>query len=136
MRIILDTNLWISYLLTNRLLGLDQLIKSQTILLLFSEESLEEFIEVAQRPKFSKYFSSEDLSELLELFDLYGEIIIIKSDLRLCRDTNDDFLLNLAKDGNADFLITGDKDLLVLDKMESTQIITYDQFLKELKFTG
>ncbi len=46
----------------------------------------------------------------------------------VCRDTKDNFLLALAKDGNADFLITGDKDLLVLEKYENTQILTYREF--------
>ena len=34
----------------------------------------------------------------------------------ISRDPDDDYLLALAKVGKADILITGDKDLLVLEK--------------------
>jgi len=47
MKLILDTNLWISYLISNRFIKLDELMKEDRITFLFSRESLEEFIEVA-----------------------------------------------------------------------------------------
>ena len=50
--------------------------------------------------------------------------------MKLARDANDDFLLSLAKDGKATFLITGDKDLLVLKKINQTKIVSISDFLK------
>ena len=38
----------------------------------------------------------------------------------------------MAKDTNADFLITGDTDLLILQKFESAKIVTLNQFLEYL----
>lgn len=55
------------------------------------------------------------------------------STLNFCRDEKDNFLLNLAVDGNADYLITGDKDLLVLEKIEKTKILTYSEFVTEIE---
>ena len=110
-RLILDTNLWISYLISSRLLAIDRLLEEKKIVLLFSPESLQEFIEVVRRPKFEKFFSEEDVKELLILFDHFGELVKVESEVEVCRDPNDNFLLSLAKDGQADFLITGDKDL-------------------------
>ena len=52
------------------------------------------------------------------------------SDIKICRDEKDNFLLSLAVDGNADFLITGDQDLLELKEIEKTQIVTLNQYLK------
>ncbi len=60
-RVIIDTNLWISFLLTKDFSRLDRLFSDGSILLLFSQELLDEFIEVAQRPKLKKYFSNEAL---------------------------------------------------------------------------
>lgn len=40
-------------------------------------------------------------------------------------DTN---LLSLAKDNGADYLITGDNDLLILEKFEKTKIITIKEY--------
>ena len=64
-RIVIDTNLWISFLLTKDFSAFDKFISTPNLTLLFSSELLEEFIEVAQRPKFKKYFSPSDLEELL-----------------------------------------------------------------------
>lgn len=101
--------------------------------MLFSEELLEEFIEVAGRAKFRKYFSVENIEELLSLFDEFGEMVDVSSEVNLCRDPKDNFLLELSKDGNADFLVTGDADLLVINKFEMTEIITYAEFEERTK---
>jgi predicted nucleic acid-binding protein len=56
--------------------------------------------------------------------------VSINLDIALCRDPEDDYLLALAHDSNADFLITGDKDLLVLKKINNADIINYSDFEK------
>ncbi len=132
-RIILDTNLWISFLISNNLSQIDSLIKSRTLTLIFSNESLEEFIDVIQRPKLSKYFTIIDTQQILQLFDDFGELISVKSNIEICRDAKDNFLLNLSLDGKADYLITGDKDLLVLGKIGNTEIIKFTDFTKSLE---
>jgi putative PIN family toxin of toxin-antitoxin system len=65
-RIILDTNLWISFLIKKDYSQLDTLLFSNQIKLVFSKELLEEFLSVAKRPKFRRYFSSTDLEDLLD----------------------------------------------------------------------
>ena len=132
-RAILDTNLWISYLISKRLSEIDQLFERDDLRLLFSEELLDEFIEVAGRPKFRSYFPEEDVEQLLSLFDVFGEIIDVTSKIDLCRDAKDNFLLALAKDGFADFLVTGDEDLLVIRQFETTKIISYSAFKETLR---
>lgn len=91
---------------------------------------MEEFILVVQRPKFLKYFTEEDVQDLLTVFDSYGEVVEVTSEVDACRDPKDNFLLALAKDSQADFLITGDKDLLVLKQFENTQILSFVDFIK------
>ena len=128
-RIIIDTNLWISFLLSNDYSKLDVFINDNRIVLLFSETLLDEFIQVAQRPKFKNYFSATDLEILLLQIKNEGEFITVKSDVNICRDPKDNFLLSLAKDGRASHLITGDKDLLDIKVFEKTKIITITSFL-------
>jgi uncharacterized protein len=130
-RIIIDTNLWISFLLSKDYTKLDKLFNSKSLILLFSRELLEEFVEVARRPKFKKYFSIADLNELLTEIHSRAEFIEVTSEVNLCRDEKDDFLLALAKDGNADFLITGDNDLLEIEKFENTKILTMTNYLEK-----
>ncbi len=132
LRIILDTNLWISFLISKNLQSIDCLIEEEKIKFIFSEELLEEFVDVVSRPKFKKYFSPNDIEKILNLFDEYGELITVKSSVKICRDFKDDFLLNLAIDSKSDFLITGDNDLLVLNKIESTEIISISDFLLKM----
>jgi len=86
-------------------------------------------ITVLSRPKFKKYISKEDLNTLMLFFNEFGELVNVSSKVKLSRDANDDFLLALAKDGKATFLITGDKDLLVLKKINQTKIVSISDFL-------
>ena len=130
--IILDTNLWISYLISKRLSKIDMLFQLEIVTLIFSEELLAEFFEVAKRPKFRKYFSEEKLEKLLGAFDFYGKIVKVTSVVEICRDEKDNFLLALAKDSQADYLVTGDADLLIIKKFEHTDIVTYTEFELQL----
>ncbi len=100
-RIIIDTNLWISFLLTKNFDRLDKIIKEKLPTLLFSQALLDEFIEVSRRPKFRKYFPLNDLELLLIHIESKAEFINVTSDINVCRDLKDNFLLSLAKDGNA-----------------------------------
>lgn len=131
-RVILDTNLWISFLINDSYKEIDHLIKNDQIKLIFSIELLDEFIEVVNRPKFNKYFKDDDIIQLLNMFDDFAILVDVHSNLDLCRDKKDNFLLNLAKDSKSDYLITGDQDLLILERIDNCKIIQYSNFLKEM----
>ena len=129
-RIIIDTNLWISFLITKDFSKLDEIIFSRNGILVFSQELLEEFLEVAKRPKFRRFFSSEHIEEILETIHEYADFVNVHTKVEVCRDIKDNFLLSLSMDGNADYLLTGDKDLLELEKFGETNIITISSFLE------
>lgn len=130
-KVIIDTNIWVSFLLTNGYSKLDPLFADEQIKLLFSQELLGEFIEVAQRPKFKKYFSSEDLDELLIQIGTHAIFVEVKENVTICRDPKDNFLLALAQTSKATHLITGDKDLLSLKSFGKTKILTMVAFLAQ-----
>jgi len=130
-KIIIDTNLWISFLLTSQYSKLDSLFIKGDVKLLFSQELLQEFIAVIQRPKFKKYFSSEDLDKLLVQIGNLAEFIEVKENVEICRDPKDNFLLALALASKATHLLTGDKDLLSLKTFGKTKILTLSSFLRE-----
>lgn len=96
MRLILDTNLWISFLISSRYDRLDKLLVGGKYKLLFSSKLLAEFVEVAQHPKFQKYIPSTDLDDLLATIDSVAEFVDVSSSVEICRDPKDNFLLNLA----------------------------------------
>jgi uncharacterized protein len=128
-KIILDTNLWISFLITKDYSFLDKYIENGKARLVFSEELIQEFLTVAQRPKLQKYFMDKDIEHLLYTFDNFGILIKVTSQIKICRDYKDNFLLNLAVDSKADYLATGDKDLLGIINIGKNKILT----IRELK---
>lgn len=130
--IIIDTNLWISYLISKNYVWIDNLILDRNFRLIFSQELIDEFLDVAQRLKFRKYFSKQDLAKLITLFDTYGYYFKVVSNVDICRDSKDNFLLSLAKDSKADYLLTGDSDLLDLKKFGKTKIFTATEFQNKI----
>jgi len=135
-KLIIDTNLWISFIISNKHTLLDAYLFSGKIRLLFSTELITEIEQATKKPKLSKYFGSNEFNEMFSVFDPFIDLIDIKSTFSICRDRKDNFLLALAKDGKADFLLTGDSDLLVLNKIEKTKIITITRFWEEMKKGG
>ena len=102
-RVIIDTNLWISFLIKNDFKKLDEKIRDGKIKLVFSVDLIDEFLKVADRPKFRKYFQKNDVEQLIKLFDSFGEVIEVKSEVLVCRDPKDNFLLSLSKDSHSDY---------------------------------
>ncbi|MBE9510370.1 MAG: putative toxin-antitoxin system toxin component, PIN family [Bacteroidetes bacterium] len=131
LKVIIDTNLWISFLITKSHSQIDNLLINKKIRIVFSEELLAEFFDVIQRPKLNKYFSPNDIKELLDVFDFYGDLVKVKSRIVQCRDPKDNFLLSLAVDSKADYLLTGDNDLLEIGQIGKTKIQTITEFTEK-----
>jgi len=127
-KIIIDTNLWISFLLSKRINFIDNLLSCGNVRLIFSHELLTELLDVSARPKLKKFFTTNDKKLIFNIIERYADYIIVTSNVDICRDSKDNFLLSLAKDSKANFLITGDKDLLALKEFEETQIVTIVEY--------
>ena len=128
-RLIIDTNIWISFLISDKYQKLDKALSHPKTTILFSIELLDEINRVATFPKLKKYFSLNAVEEMLLSLEDYVELVKVKSKVEICRDPADNFLLSLSKDGEADFLITGDQDLLDLEAFGTTKIISLTNFL-------
>ncbi len=131
-RVIIDTNLWISFLLTKDFKRFDKIISDKKLILLFSQELVDEFVEVTQRKKFRNYFPLDDIESLMIKIKRRSEFIKIESIITDCRDPKDNFLLSLSIDGKATHLITGDKDLLILKNYGETKILTITEYAEGL----
>ncbi|MGQ7854549.1 putative toxin-antitoxin system toxin component, PIN family [Pedobacter sp. WC2501] len=66
-RIILDTNLWISFLISKDFSRLDEIIFSKKSILIFSQELLEEFLEVVKRQSLGVILLKQTLKNYLKL---------------------------------------------------------------------
>ena len=129
MRVIIDTNVLISMLISGSFSWLRDKFESRYITFVFSEELFSEFVTVAMRPKFRRWFSEAEVAELLQLLSSVSEVYTVnKSSSIKSRDSNDDFLLALALESKADYLVSGDDDLLVLDQIGITKVVTPNYF--------
>ena len=135
-RIIIDTNLWVRFLIAGNYSKLDTILSDKNFQLLFSQKLWTEFITVVTRTKFKKYFSEDDIVELVSKMQRRIKMVKVKTSINICRDIKDNFLLELAIDGKADFLLTGDNDLLSLKKIRKTKIMTIHDFFISHLYAG
>ena len=100
--------------------------------MILSNKLRAEIEEQATKTKFAKYFTAEQASLLLELLAEVGTIHA-DNDLKqtISRDPDDDYLLALARTAKANVLLTGDEDLLVLEKHGRTRIMNANAFVEE-----
>jgi len=127
-KVIIDTNLFISFLIGKRLVSLKQTLVNSIIQLIFSEQNISELKIVTGRPKFKKYFNPDDVSDLIDLIQTIGKIFKVTREPDICRDPKDNFLLALSDKSKADYLVTGDTDLLSIEEYKGTKIITIEEF--------
>ena len=132
LKLIIDTKLWISFIISNKPTLIDPLLFSGEARLLFSKELIAEIAQIITKPKLKKYFSTNALKEMLSAFEPFTDLIEVKSAVTHCRDNKDNFLLALAKNGKADYLLTEDKDLLELKSFGKTKIKTIVLFIEEI----
>ncbi|MCG2722582.1 MAG: putative toxin-antitoxin system toxin component, PIN family [Thermodesulfovibrionales bacterium] len=128
MKAVIDTNIWISFLIGKLLAGLDDYILDGLLEVVISDEQLEEITTVLKRPKFRKHFSADDIEEFLSLIYKTSVIVEIHHTIKDCRDEKDNFILETAIRGKADYIVTGDKDLLVLNPYRGKKIIGFREF--------
>jgi putative PIN family toxin of toxin-antitoxin system len=131
-KVIFDTNVWISFLIGKRLSFIKNYISTGQITIVTTEQLLKEIKEVTGRERLKKYFPQESVIELLELLETIAEKIEIKPTHFVTRDPKDNFLLDLIDFSKADYLVTGDKDLLVHNPFKSATILTPANFEKAL----
>lgn len=111
-RVVIDTNLFIRGLLGGKVTTpLIQAWKARQFQLVTSERLIAELLEVASRPKFSRYFTSDDVHELARSISKRAEIVAPTIHVALCRDPKDDIFLDAAIAGKVPYIVTGDNDL-------------------------
>jgi len=133
-KVIFDTNVWISFLIGKRLSSIKNHIVNGSILIIITDQLLEEIKLVTNKKKLKKYFEEQDVKELIELLEIIAIKIKIKQKFILNRDPKDNFLFDLIYASKADFLVTGDKDVLEHHPFKTAQILTPADFEKQLPF--
>ena len=122
MKIVLDANVVIAAFASRGLCEsvMELCLHSHEIVL--SEELLEEIVRnLRQKIKLPGNIV-EDISKLLR--EQASMVSSVPLAVEVCRDPDDVKILGLAVAANADYIVTGDKDLLVLKKIQGVPIVT------------
>ena len=127
MRVILETNVLVSALLTRRTppSALYDYWRAGRFALISCEQQLDEIRRVCARPFFRSRLRPSKVGRLVN--DIRRLALMPEPDQRAeeSRDPDDNFLLDLARVGDADVLVTGDRSgLLELQRHGRTRIVT------------
>ena len=137
MRVLIDTNVLVSYLLQPDAPGAVQatlraFLEEQFTLLVPGALLQELLVTVGGKPRLAKRIPPEDLTTFIAILEEFGEKVqeIAEPIPAVTRDPKDDYLLAYALVGEADYLVTGDKDLLELQgQITGLEILTPAQFI-------
>ncbi len=140
MRVLIDTNLFIAYLLKPHedhiiALTLDAAAAGQVTLLTPEALLAEIGRTVRRKPQLLQIITAAQLDRFLALLQAICEEIprITESIPAVMRDPKDDYLLAYAVVGQANYLVSGDKDLLELPSLPHVTIVDSGQFRQMLR---
>ena len=116
MRAVIDTNVWVSALLTpeGRTGGVVEGVLRDDFTAVWSPVTVDESRAVVMKPSIVRRIGARfaSINWLLAALTELGEMIPDPPVAAISRDPNDDVFIALAIDGRADCLVTGDDDLL------------------------
>jgi uncharacterized protein len=96
-----------------------------------SDELMEEFIDVASRKKFDKYFGTAQARlTLAETIETNAVLFATEEKITASADPDDDMILELAIASQATCIISGDPHLLTLHPFRDIPILSAADFLK------
>ena len=134
MKILFDTNLWISFMIGKRLSSLADVLCRHDVEVYVCEQEFDEIRRVIAREKFDKLISAETRYYFFEMvYDIcfITDITVeAKSDIR---DPKDLYLLSMAESVPVDYIVSGDKDLTDLKEHAGIPILKYSELLENLK---
>ncbi len=131
-KVVLDTNMFLSgFLFHGMIKTVFDLIITGKLRLYISEELKSEVVKKMQAFNVNKQVQKE----VLLFLEMRGVLIRSAVKVTVCRDPEDNFLLELAESAKADYLITRDRDLLELPeaKWKRTNIVKPEEFLPFLR---
>ena len=129
MKLVLDTNIFISSFFWG---GNPRKIMTRIIdgkdTLYISDEILHEVFCVMKRPKFNVNHS-QIIHFINSVKDIAFHVPVFGTVQNVCRDRDDDKILECAISGNVDFIVSGDSDLLSLNEFRGIHIITASEYI-------
>ena len=138
MKVLIDTNVFLSYILApERRSVVTEVVTAclgdDEVDLLVPPEQLAELVDkVANKRYFRTRIPQAMIKNLVAQLEGLSNLQPLETIAAYSRDPKDDYLVAYGVVNDADYLITGDKDLLVLNRVRTLQIVTPSQFHKLL----
>ena len=136
-KVVLDTNVWISIFLRKTLSReFFDIIKVRKIEIYITEEILKEISKVLIYPKINELLKFSGVSEKEIIRNIIENSKLVKSKFKLeliKEDPEDNKVLECALQARANFIVSGNKHLLKLKKFKRMKILTPREFLDEIK---
>ncbi len=115
MNVVIDTNVWVSGFINQHgtLARVLDAYRDMRVTVVISEPMLEELVEVLRRPKMVQKYgvTDEDVRAMHELLGRHAVVAPVRHTVHVCRDPDDDVVIETAVRGTAQFLVSGDADL-------------------------
>jgi putative PIN family toxin of toxin-antitoxin system len=127
MKVVLDCNIWVSYIISRKLAELTDLVQVHHLTLFSCDELACELADVLSREKLAKYLT-KNVGEYVDFYKDITTEIIITSFYKDSPDAKDNYLFDLAIQSGASCLVTGDKALLALGTVENVKVISWTEF--------
>ena len=129
MKIILDCNIWISFLIGHQTNSIQQILTDIRFDVYICDELLEEIHEVSSRPKILTRIGNDELDDFFRIIYAFCRMAKIEQQAQSkIRDPKDLYLLSLAESIEADYIVSGDADLLDLQQHGQTKMIRLVDF--------
>ena len=135
MRVVLDTGILIAALITTDTPPalIYQAWRKKRFELVTSKWQLDEFRRVSRYPKLRSFLKPAEAGSLVNGLRHQATVLETLPMVELSPDPDDNPVLAMAEASQAQYVVTGDKkDLLVLDPIEGTRIVTARQFVELL----
>jgi putative PIN family toxin of toxin-antitoxin system len=136
MKAVVDTNILIRALIKPRGTVGPVLtrLRAGNYTLVYSQPLLDELLEKLALPRIREKYrlDQQAVETTIALLALRGELVHPVRAVKVCRDPDDNALIEAALAGNAAYIVTGDEDLLTLKQVEGVRIITPRVFLAAL----
>ena len=140
MRAVIDTGVLVSALIHRQGTtgGVLRALRDGRFIIIYSTPILVEAIDVLGRSPFrAKYhIQSEDITDLVNLIRLRGELVTPQRQVNDCRDVKDNKFLEAALAGGAEAIVSGDDDLLILHPFKDIPIWRPAEFLARVQGWG
>jgi uncharacterized protein len=136
MRAVIDTGVFVSALIRKEGTTGDILraLRDGRFIAIYTTDIVVEIIDVLGRAKFrTKYhIEPDDITALINLIRLRGELVTPTQKVNACRDPKDDKFLEASLAAQTDCIVSGDGDLLDMNPFEEIPILRPAEFLARL----